>query len=59
MLTDAPVSFGLIPKEHWFQPDWIDEDRATRGRLELMSQGIIYGGQFDPFASNLRYQLGI
>jgi alpha 1,2-mannosyltransferase len=21
-LTDSPVQFGLIPKEHWFQPKW-------------------------------------
>ena len=48
MLTDAPISFGLIQKEHWSQPDWIDEDRARRGRLDLMSQGIIYAGQFEP-----------
>jgi len=42
VLTDAPVSFGLIPKQHWFQPQWIDEERAKRGRSELKSQGIIY-----------------
>ncbi|KIL69760.1 glycosyltransferase family 15 protein [Amanita muscaria Koide BX008] len=45
VLTDAPISFGLIQREHWHQPDWIDEDRATRGRLQLMAQGIIYGGE--------------
>ncbi|KAH7889673.1 glycosyltransferase family 15 protein [Phlebopus sp. FC_14] len=44
VLTDAPVSFGLIPREHWFQPDWIDEDRAREGREKLVRQNIIYGG---------------
>ena len=46
MLTDAPVSFGVIPHDHWFQPDWIDEQRAQEGRDRLVWQNIIYGGQF-------------
>ncbi|KAG6866925.1 hypothetical protein C0991_003841 [Blastosporella zonata] len=44
VLTDAPISFGLIPKEHWFQPDWIDETKARDGRTRMMWQGIIYAG---------------
>ncbi|KAJ7677281.1 nucleotide-diphospho-sugar transferase [Mycena rosella] len=28
VLTDAPLSFQVIPREHWVQPDWIDENRA-------------------------------
>ena len=44
VLTDAPVHFGLIQPEHWYQPEWIDEDLARRGRLRMMEQGIIYGG---------------
>ncbi|GAW10328.1 glycosyltransferase family 15 protein [Lentinula edodes] len=44
VLTRAPIFFGLIPKEHWFQPDWIDEDRARAGRQKMMAQRIIYGG---------------
>ncbi|KAF8628350.1 hypothetical protein AX15_003889 [Amanita polypyramis BW_CC] len=57
MLTDAPVSFGLIPQEHWYQPDWIDEDRARRGRLQLMAQGIIYGGSV-PYRNMCRFNSG-
>lgn len=45
ILTDAPISFGLIPKEHWVQPDWIDEERAREGRQKMMSQRIIYAGE--------------
>jgi len=45
VLTRAPISFGLIPKEHWFQPDWIDEERARAGRQKMMAQRIIYGGK--------------
>jgi len=44
VLTDAPVSFGQIPHDHWYQPDWIDENKARSGRLHMMAQGIIYAG---------------
>lgn len=46
MLTDADVSFGLVPREYWVQPDWIDEGRAQEGRNKLVRQGVIYGGKF-------------
>lgn len=46
VLTDADVSFGLVPHEHWVQPDWIDEGRAQEGRNKLVRQGVIYGGKF-------------
>lgn len=42
--TNAPVYFGLIPKEHWVQPAWIDEDKAEESRKWLKGQNIIYGG---------------
>jgi alpha 1,2-mannosyltransferase len=45
VLTDAPMSFGIIPKEHWYQPDWIDEEKATQSRMKMMLQGIIYAGE--------------
>ncbi|KAK2466906.1 hypothetical protein APHAL10511_001164 [Amanita phalloides] len=57
VLTDAPVSFGQIPKDHWIQPDWIDEDRARRGRLQLLSQGIIYAGSV-PYRNMCRFNSG-
>ena len=43
-MTDAPVEYGLVPREHWFQPDWIDEDKASRSGDDLVEQNIIYGG---------------
>ncbi|KAF9069599.1 glycosyltransferase family 15 protein [Rhodocollybia butyracea] len=43
-LTDAKVEFGFIPKEQWFQPDSIDEERATAAREEMMENSVIYGG---------------
>lgn len=40
----APVSFGLIPKEHWYQPHWIDENLAAAGRKKMAAANIIYAG---------------
>ncbi|KAF9052644.1 glycosyltransferase family 15 protein [Panaeolus papilionaceus] len=44
VVTSAPISFGLIPREHWQQPAWIDEERAAEARTHMMNQGIIYAG---------------
>ncbi|KAF8193894.1 glycolipid 2-alpha-mannosyltransferase-domain-containing protein [Mycena galopus ATCC 62051] len=41
-LTTASVKFGLIPAEHWFQPEWIDEPRASAVRQPMGP--ILYGG---------------
>jgi alpha 1,2-mannosyltransferase len=35
---------GVIPKEHWSYPDWIDIGKADRLRNKMESDGIIYGG---------------
>ncbi|KAL0568552.1 hypothetical protein V5O48_013431 [Marasmius crinis-equi] len=55
----SSVEYGLIPKEHWYQPDWIDEKKATASRKKMEQDGVIYGGEpdvhfhcdvnFDPF----------
>ncbi|KAL9715161.1 hypothetical protein Ac2012v2_001822 [Leucoagaricus gongylophorus] len=57
VLTDAPVHFGLIPQEHWYQPDWIDEDRARAGRSRMMAKGIIYAGSV-PYRNMCRFNSG-
>ncbi|KAJ7699463.1 nucleotide-diphospho-sugar transferase, partial [Mycena olivaceomarginata] len=43
-LSRAPMEFGVIPHDWWFQPDWIDETRAAAGREKMEDQGIIYAG---------------
>ena len=48
-LTDAEVKFGLIPHEHWFQPDWIDEAKAKASREDMVKNNVIYGGEYDDF----------
>ncbi|KAI0315949.1 nucleotide-diphospho-sugar transferase, partial [Amylostereum chailletii] len=40
----SPVQFGLVPRDHWVQPDWIDEDRASAARNKMVEDNIIYGG---------------
>jgi len=33
----------LIPHDDWFQPDWIDEEKAAAGRKKL--ENVIYGSE--------------
>ncbi|KAJ1928440.1 alpha 1,2-mannosyltransferase 2.4.1 [Tieghemiomyces parasiticus] len=40
-VVSGNVSFGLIPKEHWSYPSWIDLNKAAAGRKKL--KNIIYG----------------
>ena len=44
VLTDAQISFGTIPNEHWHQPEWIDENVAAAARRKMELQRIIYAG---------------
>jgi alpha 1,2-mannosyltransferase len=45
-LTDATVEFGLIPSDHWNQPSWIDEAKASAAREEMAKNNVIYGGTY-------------
>jgi alpha 1,2-mannosyltransferase len=45
-LTDSSVEFGLIPKDHWYQPDWIDEKKASENREKMAADNVIYGGVY-------------
>ncbi|KAJ1928644.1 hypothetical protein IWQ60_001849 [Tieghemiomyces parasiticus] len=40
-VVSGNVSYGLIPKEHWSYPPWIDRHKAAAGRKKL--QDILYG----------------
>lgn len=44
MVTYSKVEFGVIPHDHWYQPDWIDEDKASKARKHMEAENIIYGG---------------
>lgn len=43
-VASGPVEFGVIPREHWYQPEWIDEEKAKAGRDKMVQDNIIYGG---------------
>ena len=45
-MTDATVKYGIIPKEDWYQPDWIDEEKAKAARQDMVKNNVIYGGAF-------------
>ena len=48
-LTDSLVEFGLIPPNHWHQPDWIDEEKASAARAEMEKNRVIYGGTYETY----------
>jgi len=45
-LTDAIVEFGVIPHDHWYQPEWIDEEKASAAREQMAKNNVIYGGTY-------------
>ena len=60
-MTSAIVSgktkYGLIPKEHWSFPDFIDQDRAAAVRQEMKEKQIIYGDSIS-YRHMCRYESG-
>jgi alpha 1,2-mannosyltransferase len=42
-LVTGETKYGLIPKEHWSFPDWIDLDKAAKTRQDMKEKKIIYG----------------
>jgi len=56
-LTDSPIKYGLIPREEWVQPDWIDEEKAKASREAMMKNNVIYGGSV-PYRNMCRFNSG-
>jgi len=56
-LTDSKVEFGLIPRDHWYQPDSIDEEKASAARQSMVKNNVIYGGSV-PYRNMCRYNSG-
>lgn len=57
-MTPAKIEFGVIPREHWYQPDWIDEDKAKAGREAMEKKNIIYGGSVS-YRNMCRFNSGV
>jgi len=56
-LTDATVEFGVIPHDHWYQPAWIDEEKASAAREQMAKNNVIYGGSL-PYRNMCRFNSG-
>lgn len=57
-VISGPVEFGLIPRDHWYQPEWIDEAKATAGRDKMVQDNIIYGGSVS-YRNMCRFNSGV
>jgi hypothetical protein len=40
LITKSKVEFGLVPAEHWDQPQWINETEASLTRQGLLKDGV-------------------
>lgn len=43
--TKAETLYGLIPKEHWSYPSWINPQEAAAARRKMVANGVLYGGR--------------
>ena len=57
-VVSGSVEFGTVPRDHWVQPDWIDEEKATAGRNKMMEDNIIYGGSVS-YRNMCRFNSGV
>ncbi|KAJ8689338.1 hypothetical protein PTI98_013368 [Pleurotus ostreatus] len=44
VLTKAKIEYGVVPKELWDQPEWIDKEKADKTREQMDKDGIVFGG---------------
>ncbi|EJD06044.1 glycosyltransferase family 15 protein [Fomitiporia mediterranea MF3/22] len=56
-ITDAEIHYGQIPSEHWYQPDWIDDEKARQARERMQKDNVIYGGSL-PYRNMCRFNSG-
>lgn len=52
-LTNASVQFGVVPKDQWNPPHWINESRATTSRLDMAKNAVLYGGNLSLITSDV------
>lgn len=55
-LVSGEAKFGLIPKEHWGYPDWVDQAKAAENR-KAMEGKVIYGGS-ESYRHMCRFESG-
>lgn len=57
-MTQNKCHYGKIAPEEWHQPDWIDEDKASAAREEMIRKKVIYGHSV-PYRNMCRYNSGV
>lgn len=56
-LVSGKTFYGLIGKEHWSFPEWIDQDKAKKVREDMSERKIIYGDSI-PYRHMCRFESG-
>ncbi len=56
-VCSGKVKFGLVTKDQWSYPDWINQTLAYEHRQKMEQDGIIYGGS-ESYRHMCRYQSG-
>lgn len=56
-IVSSKTSYGLIPHDHWNQPDDIDEVRAAASREQMAKDGMPYGDSVS-YRNMCRYYSG-
>lgn len=54
-LVSGEAKFGVIPKEHWSYPEWIDQEKAAQTRQDM--KDIIYGSS-ESYRHMCRFESG-
>ncbi|KAJ3181953.1 alpha 1,2-mannosyltransferase 2.4.1 [Gaertneriomyces sp. JEL0708] len=44
LTPNSKVEFGLVPREHWSYPEWINQTYAAETRKKMEEDKVIYGG---------------
>ncbi|OBA24299.1 glycosyl transferase [Metschnikowia bicuspidata var. bicuspidata NRRL YB-4993] len=56
-IVSGTAKYGLVPKEHWGYPAWIDQEKAKKSRDDMEKARIIYGGS-ESYRHMCRYESG-
>lgn len=56
-VISGKTKFGLIPKEHWSYPEWIDREKAALSREAMVQKKVIYGGS-ESYRHMCRFESG-
>lgn len=57
VLASGNTKYGLIPKEHWSFPEWIDQEKAAQTREDMKKNKVIYGDSIS-YRHMCRYESG-